>query len=947
MLRLNLISSLKSKIEDVILKTENQLHKPISTQKFPKQHIKLPKRSPSFSEKEFYHQPLTKYKSYSQEMFLTEEEKIENVVLVGYSTQGQLLIARDSKDIDGEMKTFIDVLDISPNKRTNIYKHYKRFTCVSASLNYNHSILALTTSVQNEETSYNGIQSIKQNYYQSYIVILGNKAQIIETSAQNKLFQTTFFLPHQHGKKYDSFIFILDRSMINICRIYFKYKSNERIFHKITSKKEISNGFVWYEYNPIRKRLFFIKNKGPFYELVGWLFHSRPTKLQTTWVLDIPFYYNENRVIPLKYDHNFFTTGFNSPNNFTNLKTISISNNITCLCFQVLSENLSDNNLKIIHISVWILERNERLDLEIPLNNCSLEFIQKVHVFFGAIDELLLLYIPGIYILFLDCSSIHDTSDSLLLTDPQYTTSIEKMTDPKDSNPANISAIYTNIPQKESQKLTTPMENYLIDQKTLLIYSYRFDRNQLINLVKSKSNQIFCQQVLHIAFIHIRDQRFFSSILMHLCLESPESISQLFMKEYIVGATFHNILEKTLEDEIQSVKKILLDLVPLSTISTYRQELDRKKRNEPTKSFRQNFKKYGHSQIQGQNTETIQRFEHHRLVKTVQKLYSKRLISQINQNEYDLQRTNQTPQSKKKNKMEIHPQQIYREILSSHINHYIQIPSISFKLADTYIKAQIEELENLFKIIVKNLITFPLTKARKNLIYCSISDINCCENIKKNLDFIQNQKDSNEKSEVENIQSIEKALDDLNIPEKRRISFQVLQNFYSAIEDLRISFPKEFHFHYCRLSYLCLSRDIFLQYLDSGIIQTDPDFIMEILQKFGSSKEDLEFKNHLISSVPNFESFLKILSKYPENYKYLIEYLSSQISQEYVSFAQSEKFIQVIDFQNSKNDSDEEKDDFVVLLIILNKLEEMRNKKPNEISFIEKYAKESYSTEKL
>ena len=63
-----------------------------------------------------------------------------------------------------------------------------------------------------------------------------------------------------------------------------------------------------------------------------------------------------------------------------------------------------------VEITILILHKNAKIIFEIPLNNYTQEEIEKTRVYFGRMGEMLLIWIPSVYVRFIDCSIDQDAS---------------------------------------------------------------------------------------------------------------------------------------------------------------------------------------------------------------------------------------------------------------------------------------------------------------------------------------------------------------------------------------------------------------------------------------------------------------------------------------------------------------------------------------------------------
>jgi len=73
--------------------------------------------------------------------------------------------------------------------------------------------------------------------------------------------------------------------------------------------------------------------------------------------------------------------------------------------------------------------------------------------------------------------------------------------------------------------------------------------------------------------------------------------------------------------------------------------------------------------------------------------------------------------------------------------------------------------------------------------------------------------------------------------------FQLLERLYTAVEELALPFPRNFHSTFASLGFKCLPRGTFLQFVDRGVIILTPTFLRELL---AMPTEDWDFRLQLL-----------------------------------------------------------------------------------------------------
>ncbi len=84
------------------------------------------------------------------------------------------------------------------------------------------------------------------------------------------------------------------------------------------------------------------------------------------------------------------------------------------------------------------------------------------------------------------------------------------------------------------------------------------------------------------------------------------------------------------------------------------------------------------------------------------------------------------------------------------------------------------------------------------------------------------------------------------------VSFDILEHLHNSLEELGFPFPRGFHSMFVRLGYSCLSRNLFIQYMNRGVFTIEEDFVEEVVNLLSdcNSPEDHHFKSLLINRLP-------------------------------------------------------------------------------------------------
>lgn len=136
-------------------------------------------------------------------------------------------------------------------------------------------------------------------------------------------------------------------------------------------------------------------------------------------------------------------------------------------------------------------------------------------VFFGSLNGLLMVYLPGIHLQFFDCGKDHSPWDSLSLNGPEevphlphYYFKKENIDDPKTQS----SEILTPL---QAPYVKTSVTNGLVilNLRKGFVYEYQFSYDFLEKWFLQQRNPRVYVQVLHLAIMHIKNDKFTLQVL--------------------------------------------------------------------------------------------------------------------------------------------------------------------------------------------------------------------------------------------------------------------------------------------------------------------------------------------------------------------------------------------------------------------------------------------------
>ncbi|KAJ5078164.1 gamma-secretase-activating protein [Anaeramoeba ignava] len=503
----------------------------------------------------------------SQKIHQISGNIVKHLIVVGQenkhqkNSQTQILVSRDCYDKDLKMKTSIDLYNISFYIRKCIYQHSEKIYCVGASLNHNETLLAFTKFFtireENEDIS----------YYQTFIVELKNDNNLKEIGNKSQIFQKAIFLKNDFSSNHDSLLFIQDKFQIEVIKISLanKKKLHKKIISKISQSYLVCKNFLWYEFDSVARNLFYIKKRsGSEYILTCVSFNSKNSQILLEYPIKIDHLGQEsNQNI---YTHHIYTHGYTSPDSNLNFEIIQLSHSAFCLCQQIIM--FPTHNVPFILVIIWVLHRQEKLEIEIPLSGISQEKLKDIRVFFGSVCELLLIYIPGKFIQFVDCAKIHETCDSLRFFGNENATPLG------DSNNEDDNECIPNISKivflaHDSTETLKKQGNCLIDNKNETAFRYRIDTNGIYHIFTSPKMMKFSIPTLHILVMHMMEPFRVNHLIYHLSGNFPQALTPEFFQEYLIGNTYLNFRNYKFESNLREFANNLIQAFPVTSILSY------------------------------------------------------------------------------------------------------------------------------------------------------------------------------------------------------------------------------------------------------------------------------------------------------------------------------------------------------------------------------------------
>eukprot|EP01080_Neovahlkampfia_damariscottae_P006364 gene6364-10370_t len=430
-----------------------------------------------------------------ESLYNGDPKRLGNIYVVGKEPNNVYLIARDDL-VAG--KTCIEAKCY--DERKILFKNEARMKVVSASVNYHQNILAFTSVRVNEKNK-------TEKIYESYLVEINSGTKYLLYIEGSKHFQNIQFLNNSR-KNLSYILFLRDQEKIEMYSIGIEEK-NGKIY-----QPELQGTFikqhVWSNWDPETSILSYISKKSSFFVLTSCSFQdiSKPAILyEQELYLNIPS--------EISYSKLPWLNGHRSPNTSIHFTLIHFQNNIL-LCQQVIKED----NAEEIEIIIFALHLKLKFSFVIPIHTD-----EKFRVLFANMNELLMIYIPGYYMKFMDCSK--SINDILTWKLDEKNTSIPFSTDNLKSSPSllffpklhtlfdirkglvyqfdiNLEEFFKWFQKEESNKNLTHALYFVIN---FIKKSESMVKDMLKDLIKRNllTNEIIIEYLLDMTFIQSKE----------------------------------------------------------------------------------------------------------------------------------------------------------------------------------------------------------------------------------------------------------------------------------------------------------------------------------------------------------------------------------------------------------------------------------------------------------
>lgn len=243
--------------------------------------------------------------------------------------------------------------------------------------------------------------------------------------------------------------------------------------------------------------------------------------------------------------------------------------NAYCLCQQ-----LANPVGNVIKVSVWIFHHDIKFDIDIPFVpppsfsassmsappspssnpapgfDYTPDYMARVKVFFDSIGDLLVIYVPGVYLQLIDCAIDHEPTVNLVLSGPTFNSPLPDM---DHSVPAMVETFGMRGESKNGKRLS------LLDRTRGLLYEYKLNQNTIVTATSMPDPGLH-KQLLALALLHVQDEDTPESIMLNLLRKHPGLVTADLMKYFLLGSPYREYRKKN--DVIHKKVASLLPIIP-------------------------------------------------------------------------------------------------------------------------------------------------------------------------------------------------------------------------------------------------------------------------------------------------------------------------------------------------------------------------------------------------
>ena len=496
-----------------------------------------------------------------------------------------------SADKPSPRKTYIALIDPTSDKSKLLFIHEKEIEVVNASINEEHTLLAFT--VRDIQTNGGHISpGSSLEIYKSYLA---------EVLPQNRVFSLNI---EWHTYQKVQFLYSTMPSFKMSHMLFFHHKESIGLYHIPVSKigdggyimsnqpktEQLVRQFLWCKFDAFSQRLYYVEltsrdeeelDAGAMFSVVQ-LSDSGSYKHILNFQLPLPFKM-EAMFEAVQYWDRFL--GQTVSNRSLNLEALVTTRGSLHVCYQHSSdENHPDVNpdeeLRDSPVLVNKTPGNNTVKYTIcclhggySIRCVALSGPESSHVqiastpprlSFSTFGDYVVVYLPNVFFHLLDCGIEHEPVHHIFLTDEDVP-GIADWDNETHGEPLFSTALRDYVPVAHHGSV-------LYENKTQKSYKVSINQKAFARIFAKTHQPHMRLAIMHASVVHFKDSSLTRKLIESICQDPANLESIELLKEYILAYSYSHIKRQLNSKELQE-----LQLLPMTGIEPFRGQIDRNK----------------------------------------------------------------------------------------------------------------------------------------------------------------------------------------------------------------------------------------------------------------------------------------------------------------------------------------------------------------------------------
>lgn len=257
-----------------------------------------------------------------------------------------------------------------------------------------------------------------------------------------------------------------------------------------------------------------------------------------------------------------------------NMEVVHMGGGGLCVCFQHAPSGSKATGFKAdgsmgdpggaecsISYSVFVLHHGCTLAYTVPMPQISPDELSRVRLHFSAVNDLLMVYVPGHVLQLVDCGPRHEPGHHLILLGNDVPTL------PGQRNGEGVPPALSYFELIRQVNGRNAYGVGVFDVTTGTAYTFDINREYIFGLFTKSATSLATKTLaVHLAIVHLADPGLIRRVMEYFFAVMPDGLHPELLKEYLIGNAYMNMQQHTTEREF-------LRLLPITSIPTYYQEL--------------------------------------------------------------------------------------------------------------------------------------------------------------------------------------------------------------------------------------------------------------------------------------------------------------------------------------------------------------------------------------